>query len=814
MQVGDKGLAHCRDSDPRTAAWFAEAEKILAALRAVPVPELLDDACVIARAAHGATITYSPKVFIPLTKLCRDVCHYCTFAEVPQSGRRAYMTPDEVRAVARAGAEAGCGEALFTLGEEPERRYAVARAELAELGYPSTNAYCAAMADMVQCEFGLVTHVNAGVMSVEELRAFRKVSGSQGLMLETVSERLCERGQAHFGSPGKAPAVRLRMIEAAGELAIPFTTGILIGIGETPVERIASLLAIRDLHAAHGHIQEAIVQNFLPKPGTKMAGAQAVSFDELLWTTAVARRLLQPEVSLQVPPNLSFERFGALLEAGINDWGGISPITPDHVNPEAAWPAIDRLARETARYGLDLAPRLPVYPRWLFESRRWIDPAVEPVIRRRAEGQGLLRDTDWAPGMKDKPVPVRAPAITPIGPEIDRLLLRAEAGDRLEAEAIVDLMQARGGAYDAVLAAADEMRRRDAGEVITYVVNRNINYTNICTYSCGFCAFSKGKTHENLRGKPYDLSEGEIGRRVAEAWARGATEVCMQGGIHPRFTGKDYLAILRTAKEAAPAIHVHAFSPLEVYHGASTLDMAEADYLAMLRDAGLGSLPGTAAEILVDSVRAKICADKLNTAEWLRVVGTAHDVGLRTTATVMFGHVEQQIDVAEHLLAIRDLQERTGGFTEFVPLPFVHSEAPIALRGRTRKGPTFRETMLIHAVSRLVFGALIPNLQVSWVKLGVKGVRQALDAGINDLGGTLMNESISRAAGADHGQELPPAEMEAIARAAGRSVRQRTTLYGAPAELQRERSFFAAPLAPLVQTAPTKRRIAAPLADA
>jgi FO synthase len=785
---------------PAPDRWNAEAMHLLAAFEEQPLETLLAAARARARATHGDVVTYSPKVFIPLTRLCRDVCHYCSFATVPRPGQRAYLSPDEVRGIARDGQAVGCGEALFTLGEGPEERYAVAREELAELGYASTNAYCAAMAEMVQREFGLVAHINAGVMPEEDIVAFRRVSGSQGMMLETVSDRLSERGQAHFGSPGKAPARRLAMIDAAGALAVPFTTGILIGIGETRAERIASLLAIRALQARHGHIQEVIVQNFLPKPGTKMAAHAALDFDDLLWTAAVARLILPREISLQVPPNLSFDRFGELLEAGINDWGGISPVTPDHVNPEAAWPTVERLRIATARAGLDLAARTPVYPAWAADAARWIDPAVAPVLRRVSDGAGLLRQDSWHPGNAALDVPRYAPALTFAAPRIDTLIARASSGERIGISGIATLLQARGGAFEAVLAAADEARIRQAGEEVTYVVNRNINYTNICAYRCGFCAFSKGKTHEHLRGKPYDLPLEEIGRRTGEAWERGATEVCMQGGIHPRFTGRDYLAILATAKGAAPRIHVHAFSPLEVHHGASTLEMAESDYLAMLRDAGLGSLPGTAAEILTDRVRARICPDKLTSAEWLRIIGAAHRVGLRTTATIMFGHVEAHEDVAEHLLAIRDLQEKTGGFTEFVPLPFVHAEAPMFLKGQTRKGPTFRETLLMHAVARLVLGPLIPNIQASWTKLGREGVARALAAGVNDLGGTLMNESISRAAGADHGQELPPADVEAIAAAMGRTPRQRSTLYGIPDSDQQRRSYDAAPLAPLILT--------------
>lgn len=777
--------------------WDDEAAHMLLSFEGQSLDALLGQAWDRARAAHGTIVTYSPKIFIPLTRLCRDVCHYCAFAHPPRKGERAYMTADEVRAVARQGVAAGCGEALFTLGEAPEQRYAAAARELAEMGYSSTNAYCAAMADMVQREFGLIAHVNAGIMDAADIAAFRAVSGSQGLMLESVSPRLCERGGVHFGSPGKAPAIRLAMIDAAGALAVPFTTGILIGIGETRAERIASLLAIRDLHARHGHIQEVIVQNFLPKPDTKSAAQDAPDLDDLLWTTAVARLILPADINLQVPPNLSFERFGALLHAGINDWGGISPVTPDHVNPEAPWPHVETLRRESARFGLDLTPRMPIYPAWSNDPSRWIDPAVAPVVARLSDGAGLLRQDDWYPGDSSRAVPPAMPALTATAPAIDQALTRALAGDRLSPVSIALLLAGRGGSFDAIVAAADEARRAQAGDSVTYVVNRNINYTNICAYRCGFCAFSKGKTHEHLRGKPYDLPIEEVGRRVAEAWDRGATEVCMQGGIHPRFTGQAYLDLLTAAKASVPTIHVHAFSPLEVHHGATTLGLSEETFLSMLRDAGLGSLPGTAAEILTDRIRARICPDKLDTAGWLRVIGTAHKVGLRTTATIMFGHVEAYEDVAEHLLAIRDLQARTGGFTEFVPLPFVHAEAPMFLKGATRRGPTFREAMLVHAVARLVLGPLIPNIQASWTKLGEEGVLRALGAGTNDLGGTLMNESISRAAGANHGQELPPTRIEAIAAIAGRTARQRTTLYGTPLANQQARSFAAAPLAPL-----------------
>lgn len=758
-----------------------------------------------ARQNFGSVVTFSPKVFIPLTQLCRDVCHYCSFSRPPRANQRAFLSPDQVRTIAANGKSAGCGEALFTLGEQPETRYRAARDELDMLGYRSTNAYCAAMADMVGREFGLIPHINAGVMNAADIVAFRRVSGSQGMMLESVSPRLCERGQPHFGSPGKAPERRIAMIEAAGELSVPYTTGILIGIGETREERIASLLAIRDLHRRYGHIQEVIVQNFRPKPGTKMAGVPAPSFEDLQWSAAVARLILPGEISLQVPPNLSFDDFGGLLDAGINDWGGISPVTPDHVSPEAAWPAVDDLRREAACRGLDLAARSPLYPRFFAHIDRWVDPGMTTAVMRASDAEGLLRQDAWSPGDASTALPPVAPSVIRSSRAIDLALAACQRGDRLDPAAVVALLSARGGGVEAVGAAADIARVAQAGSAITYVVNRNINYTNICSYKCGFCAFSKGRTHDHLRGRPYDISLEEIARRTLEASQRGATEVCMQGGIHPRFTGNDYLDILAAAKEAVPAMHVHAFSPLEVHHGATTLGIDETRFLEMLRDAGLGSLPGTSAEILSDNVRARICPDKLDSAGWLRVIGKAHRVGLPTTSTIMFGHVESLHDIAMHLLAIRDLQTETGGITEFVPLPFVHAEAPMSLKGLTRRGPTFRETFLLHAVARLVLGPLIPNIQASWTKLGIMGVKRCLSAGVNDLGGVLMNESISRAAGAGHGEELSPTRMEELAEAVGRPVRQRTTLYGPVDPVQRMRSYQAAALAPLVLGKSAKR---------
>ncbi len=745
----------------------------------------LDDLCAEARAlrdeGHGRLVTFSPKVFIPLTKLCRDVCHYCTFARPPRRGEQAYMTIDEVLDVARAGAAAGCREALFTLGDKPELRYRAAREELAALGCETTLEYLARAAEAVLSVTGLLPHLNPGVLTRDDIRRLRDVSASMGLMLETTSGRLSGRGGPHFGSPDKAPPRRLATIAAAGEERVPFTTGILIGIGETRRERFEALLAIRELSEQYGHVQEVIVQNFRAKAGTRMAAAPEPALAELLWTIAVARIVLGPDAHVQAPPNLSYDDFPRLLDAGIDDWGGVSPVTIDHVNPEAPWPELERLRAATEGRGLELAPRLPVYPEWI--SGNWLDPRVRPAVLRASDSLGLAREDRWSPG-EDVGIPFMPRDALPID-------TREELGE----DELVRLFRARGRERDRVLAAADRLRRDVCGDEVTYVVTRNIQYTNVCYFRCGFCAFSKGKLAANLRGAPYLVPHEEIVRRCEEAWERGATEVCLQGGIHPAFTGDYYLSVVRAIKEAVPGLHVHAFSALEIWQGAATLGLSLEDYLTELRAAGLGSLPGTAAEILDDEVRRVICPDKVTTDQWLEVHETAHRVGLRSNVTMMFGHVESPLNWARHLIHAREQQRRSGGFTEFVPLPFVHMEAPMWLRGQARSGPTFGETLLVHAVARLALHPWITNVQVSWVKLGREGVAAALRAGVNDLGGTLMNESISRSAGAQHGQEFPPERMEELIRSMGRIPRQRTTLYGNVAEERRLVSFGAPPLA-------------------
>ena len=762
----------------------------------------------LTRCGFGEQVSFSKKVFIPLTELCRDVCHYCTFAKTPKRLDTPYLDADEVVALARQGAEQGCKEALFTLGERPELRYRVAREALEAMGFASTLEYVAHVAGRVLRETGLLPHINAGTMSADEIALLRKVSASMGIMLESTSERLCGKGMPHYGSPDKEPAVRLETLEQAGRAGVPFTSGILIGIGETRRERLESLLALREIHQRHGHLQEVIVQNFRAKPGTQMAQAPEPSLDELLWTIAAARLIFGPSMSIQAPPNLSPGVLPALIGAGINDWGGVSPLTPDHVNPEAPWPHLDELAKQSADAGRHLVERLTIYPRYLREPQRWLDGAVTPAVLRLSDGAGLGREDDWRSGQSPRP-PQHwqwSPFDSPVSTQVQELVTRARRGERLNEQEIARLFTVRGGELAWLCRQADELRRETCGDAVSYVVNRNINYTNICTYSCSFCAFSKGKTDEDLRGRPYDLEHSEIARRVTEAWQRGATEVCLQGGIHPHYTGDTYLQIVRTVKEAEPRMHVHAFSPLEISHGAATLGLPLDAYLARLRDAGLDTLPGTAAEILDDEVRAVLCPDKLGTAEWLTVMRAAHSVGLRTTATIMFGHVEGYHHWARHLLAIRDLQAQTGGFTEFVPLPFVAHEAPLYRRGRARPGPSWREALLMHAIARLVLHPLITNIQASWVKLGPEGAADCLKAGVNDLGGSLMNESITRAAGAEHGQELDPAGMERLITALGREPRQRTTLYGdAPAD-QAVKSRVAQPLTELVLTPPVHRK--------
>ncbi|HEX4974402.1 MAG TPA: 5-amino-6-(D-ribitylamino)uracil--L-tyrosine 4-hydroxyphenyl transferase CofH [Pseudomonadales bacterium] len=759
-----------------------------------PLSELMQEAAKLRDLGFGENISYSKKVFIPLTQLCRDVCHYCTFAKAPRTLASPYLSPEHVLALAKAGAQLDCKEALFTLGEQPELRYKVARQWLDEHHYASTLDYLADMAERVFNESGLLPHLNPGLLDKNQLLRLKNVSASMGLMLESSAERLTHKGQAHYGSPDKIPAHRLETLRLAGELQIPFTSGILIGIGETRRERIESLLALRDLHLTYGHIQEIIVQNFRAKPNTRMAHHPEPDLVELQWTLAMCRLIFGPDMAIQTPPNLNQGRLTDLIQAGINDWGGVSPLTPDHVNPEAPWPQLAQLAAQTRDAGKLLVERLSVYPRFAsanYVNNPWLAPALASAVNKAIDAEGLARNDHWQAGVSAEPPEATKTLLKKVPShkvpqQLQTLLNKAFQAEPLAENEIVYLLQSRDENFTRVCQAANDLRQQAVGNTVTYVVNRNINYTNICGYKCQFCAFSKGKTSENLRGKPYVLDIQSIVERAEQAQQRGATEVCLQGGIHPDYTGQTYLDICHALREALPDIHIHAFSPLEIQQGAHSLNVSIPDFLRRLQNAGLNSLPGTAAEILDDEVRKDLCPDKLNTAEWLDVMQHAHNLGLKSTATVMFGHIENYTHIARHLLHIRTQQEKTQGFTEFVPLPFVHSYAPIYLKGRARPGPSFREAILLHAVARLVLHPVLGNIQASWTKLGHQGAQLALQAGANDLGGTLMNESITRAAGAQHGQESSVEQLHAMVSELGRTPVQRNTLYQAvstPCEL-------------------------------
>ena len=745
----------------------------------------LDDLMQKAKEVRGddkKVITYSKKVFIPLTELCRDVCHYCTFAKAPKKLDAPYLEPDQVLAIAEQGKEQFVKEALFTLGEKPEMRYQVAKDHLQKLGFETTIEYLGSMSKLVYEETGLLPHLNPGNMTLLEMEKLREYSVSMGIMLESSSERLCGKGGPHFGSPDKQPATRLQTMKNAGKLRIPITTGILIGIGETIEERIQSLLDIKNLHKEYGHIQEVIIQNFIPKENTRMKKHSPASKEDLLWTLSAARIIFGKDMNIQCPPNLNSDYLDQILDCGINDWGGVSPITIDHVNPESPWPQIEQLEKITNNKGMELVERLAIYPEYI-EDQSWYDKNLHSGILELSDSSRYGRHDQWRCG-ESLSIPASGKhdlwvnkISGDVSHEIKKILDKSIHGFDLDHDEITKLFHTRGDDYHLVLNHADRLRQKINGDEVTYVITRNINYTNICKYSCHFCAFSKGKTKENLRGKPYLINNDEVADRASEAWSKGAHEVCLQGGIHPHYDGYTYIDICKAIKERVPEIHIHAFSPLEVTHGASSLGLPIDEYLQKLKEAGLSTMPGTAAEILDDAVRENICPDKLTSEEWINVIKTAHRVGIKTTSTIMFGHTEQPADWSTHLIKLRDLQKETGGITEFIPLPYVSMESPMYKRGNSRPGPTFNEVLLMHAVSRIALNPHIKNIQASWVKLGKEGALSCLNAGVNDMGGTLMNESISRAAGSIHGQEFEANRMEEFIINSERRPQLRNTIY-------------------------------------
>ena len=816
-----RALARARDGKPLDVT---ETEVLLGA-RGDQLDTLLDHAARVRDAGLEAAgrpgvITYSRKVFIPLTRLCRDRCGYCTFATVPGRREAPYLSPDEVLEIARQGAALGCKEALFTLGDRPEDRWKQAGEWLHAHGYDDTLSYVRAMAIRVLEETGLLPHLNPGVLTWQDFQRLKPVAPSMGMMLETTSRRIFERrGEAHFGSPDKDPAVRLRVLEDAGRSNVPFTTGILIGIGETVRDRAESIFAIRKVAREYGGIQEVIVQNFRAKPDTKMRSMPDADLHELAATIAVTRLVLGPKARIQAPPNLVDAEYELLLRAGIDDWGGVSPLTPDHVNPERPWPQIDELAERTADSGFRLRERLTIYPEYVQRGDPWLDPRLGAHVAALAGADGLARegarpeglpwqepDGGWADqGRTDLHVEIDSTGRTAdrredfdevygdwaeVGSRIRQperfdadvaAALRSAERDPggLSDEEALALLQADGAELEALAGLADDLRRDAVGDDVTYVVTRNINFTNVCYTGCRFCAFAQRRTDADA----YTLSLSQVGDRVDQAWAAGATEVCMQGGIHPDLPGTAYFDLAREVKKRAPGIHMHAFSPMEVVNGASRTNLSIRDWLIEAKAAGVDSLPGTAAEILDDDVRWVLTKGKLPASEWVEVVTTAHEIGLPTTSTMMYGHVDTPAHWVAHLKLLRSIQERTGGFSEFVLLPFVHHNAPIYLAGLARTGPTRRENRAVHALARILLHGAISNIQCSWVKLDDELCTQVLQGGVNDLGGTLMEETISRMAGSENGSFKTMSALEEIAARAGRPSRQRTTMYGeVPAE--------------------------------
>ncbi len=795
-----------------------EAEALMSA-RGHALRDLMEIAAGLRDLGHGRTVTYSRKVFIPLTMLCRDHCHYCTFAKPPAKLDAPFLTPEQAVAIAEAGRVAGCKEALFTLGDKPEERYAEAREWLAARGYATTLDYVRAVAIRVIEETGLLPHLNPGVMSWEEMARLKHVSASMGLMLETSSDRLTERGMAHFGSPDKVPAVRLRTIEDAGRLSIPFTTGILVGIGENARERAESLFAIRDLHRKYGHVQEVIVQNFRAKPRTAMHAHPEPAEEEFLAAVAAARVILGPRMHLQAPPNLSDPDYPRLLDAGIDDWGGVSPVTIDHVNPEAPWPKLDALRARSAERGHELRERLTIYPEYATRPDPWLSGRMHAPVAALLGPGGLgvegqvpepiaWQDPDvtWKPreialtfakgadaGLREDAadvygdvhafeVPVteawarETPEPARIDAEIRSALAKAADGrtGAITDDEALALFRAEGAALEALCRVADDLRRDVNGDEVTYVVNRNINFTNVCYTGCRFCAFAQ----REVDPESYTLTLREVGDRAVEAREYGATEVCIQGGLHPDLPGTFYFDLLDEIRTRAPELHVHAFSPMEVLNGSARLGISFAEFLQECRDRGLGSIPGTAAEILDDDVRWVLTKGKLPADTWEEVVKTAHGLGIRSSSTIMYGHVDAPPHWVGHIRRLGRIQSETGGFTEWVPLPFVHQNSPIYLAGKARPGPTLEDNRRMHAVGRILLHGLISNVQVSWVKMGLEYCQLILQGGANDFGGTLMEETISRMAGAEWGIRKEPEELREAIHAIGRVPAERTTTYG------------------------------------
>jgi FO synthase len=794
-----------------------EVEALLAA-RGGRLRDLMEVAAGLRDLGHGGTITYSRKVFVPLTMLCRDHCHYCTFAKPPARLDSPFLTPEQVVAVAEAGRKQQCKEALFTLGDKPEDRYPVARAWLAERGYHSTLDYLRAVSIRVIEETGLLPHLNPGVMSWEDMARLKHASASMGMMLETSSTRLTQKGGVHFGSPDKVPAVRLRTIEDAGRLSIPFTTGILVGIGETLRERAESLLAIRDLHRKYRHVQEVIIQNFKAKAGTAMQASPEPSLEEFLATVSTARVVLGPRMNLQAPPNLSDPDYPLLLDAGINDWGGVSPVTIDHVNPEAPWPRLADLEARTRDKGLVLHERLTIYPEYALKLDPWIAGKMQGPVKRLTGPDGLAVEgqspapTPWqdpevqwktrtialtfakadGAGLREDAVdvygdfeyvsatkgwagrPKRAP--DRLSAEIRAALAKAAEGrgGELTDEEALSLFEAEGAALEALCGVADDLRREAVGDEITYVVNRNINFTNVCYTGCRFCAFAQ----REIDPESYTLSLEEVADRAQEAWEYGATEVCIQGGLHPSLPGDFYFGILDAIRARVPEIHIHAFSPMEVLNGSSRLGISFREFLQECRERGLGTMPGTAAEILDDEVRWVLTKGKLPADSWEEIVKTAHSLGIRSSSTIMFGHVDAPPHWVAHIRRLGRIQDETGGFTEFVPLPFVWQNSPIYLAGKARPGPTLGDDRRMDAVARVLLHGRISNVQVSWVKMGMEYCKLILQGGANDFGGTLMEETISRMAGAEWGIRKEPEDFIQAIREIGRNPAERTTTYG------------------------------------